>query len=96
MSGSPAVAVVGYGANDVIFTVLFAGLNTLLLFLLLRQLQRQGHSPRGPTEQVWLTVLFAFGSAHLWCAVLGEVWFTALVVGCNLTFPIAVLAGVVS
>ena len=85
----PAVAVVGYGANDVLFTVLFAGLNTLLLFLLLRQLQRRGHSPRGPTEQIWLTVLFAFGSAHLWCAVLGEVWFTALIVG--VTFHLAYL-----
>lgn len=77
----PWVAAVGYGTNDVIFTVLFAGLNAVLMFLLLQHLTRLGHSTRDVRTNIWLTVLFAFGTAHLWCAVLGRVWFTALIVG---------------
>ncbi|MCB9529994.1 MAG: hypothetical protein R3F65_08115 [bacterium] len=77
----PFVAVAGYGANDVIFTVLFAALNGVLVFLLLQHLTRLGHSLRETRDNLWLTVLFTFGTAHLWCAVLGRVWFTALIVG---------------
>ncbi len=77
----PFVAAVGYGANDVLFTILFAGLNVMLVFLWLERLRDLGHSQRSTRENLWLTVFFAFGSAHLWCAVLGQVWFTALIVG---------------
>jgi hypothetical protein len=77
----PFVAVAGYGANDVLFTVAFAALNVTLMFLLLRRLRRQGYGDRSDGENVWLTVLFAFGTVHLGCAVLGQVWFTALVLG---------------
>jgi len=77
----PWVAAVGYGANDVIFTLLFASLNVVLAFLLLQRLREAGHSVRNRTENLWLTALFAFGTAHLWCSVLGRVWFTALIVG---------------
>lgn len=77
----PWVAAVGYGTNDVIFTVLFAALNVALAFAFLQLLTRLGHSTRTRDENLWLTVLFAFGTAHLWCAVLGRVWFTALIVG---------------
>jgi hypothetical protein len=77
----PFVATMGYGANDVLFTVFFAALNVALAFLLLGQLRRLGHSTRSRAENIWLTILFGFGTAHLWCAVLGRVWFTALIVG---------------
>ncbi len=77
----PFVAAVGYGTNDVVFTILFAALNVLLAFVLLRHLARSGYSERSHREDLWLVVLFAFGSAHLWCSVRGQVWFTALVVG---------------
>lgn len=84
----PFVALSGFGANDVLFTVLFAGLNVVLCFSLLRRLAASGYSQRTQTEDLWLTVLFGFGSVHLWCSVLGQVWFTALVVGvtCNLLY----------
>lgn len=85
----PLVAISGYGANDVIFTVLFAALNVVLVFLLLQRLSLVGYSERTRRENLWLTVVFAFGSAHLWCAVLGQVWFTALIVG--VTFHLAYL-----
>lgn len=77
----PAVAAVGYGANDVVFTILFAALNVALMWLLLQRLSADGRSERTPRDNLWLTILFGFGSAHLWCSVLGQVWFTALVVG---------------
>jgi hypothetical protein len=77
----PMVALSGYGANDVIFTVVFGGLNLMLVFLLLQGLRNRGLSERTRRENLWFSVLFGFGSAHLWCAVLGQVWFTALIVG---------------
>lgn len=77
----PFVAAVGYGANDVVFTVLFAAFNVGLAFAFLQLLTRLGHSTRDRRDNLWLTVLFAFGTAHLWCSVLGRVWFTALIVG---------------
>jgi len=77
----PFAAVWGYDVNDVLFTVFFAALNVVLVYLLLRRLSRGGRSGRSRRENLWLTALFALGTAHLWCGVLGQVWFTALVLG---------------
>lgn len=85
----PSVAVIGYGTNDVVYTVVFAGLNVALAWLLLGFLRRRGLSNRAQRDDVWLTVLFAFGTAHLWCAAYASVWFTALVMG--VTFHLAFL-----
>lgn len=85
----PSVALIGYGTNDVLFTVLFAAFNCVAVFGLMRLLRRRGYSERADADFRWLTVLFAFGSAHLWCAVLGEVWFTALILG--VTFQLGFL-----
>lgn len=84
----PFVLIGGYGANDVLFTVLMAALNVVLVHRLLRRLVEKGYSERSEVDDLWLTALFAFGSVHLWCAVLGQVWFTALIVGvtCNLLY----------
>lgn len=81
----PLAAVSGYEVNDVIFTVFFAALNVMLMYLLLRRLSVGGRSGRSRSDNLWLTVLFGFGTAHLWCSVLGQVWFTALVVGVTFT-----------
>lgn len=84
----PFVAISGYGANDVLFTVLMASLNLVLVFSLLRKLVALGYSERSERDDLWLTALLGFGSVHLWCSVMGQVWFTALVVGvaCNLVY----------
>ena len=84
----PMVAAAGYGTNDVLFTIFFAALNAMLAYLVCRRLATAGHSARTPREDVWLAVFFAFGTAHFWCSVLGQVWFTALIVGAtfNLAF----------
>ena len=87
----PLAAVWGYEINDVFFTVFFAALNVALLYVLLRRLSRGGRTGRGRREILWLTVLFGFGTAHLWCSVLGQVWFTALIIGvtCTLLYLLA-------
>lgn len=80
----PAVALFGPGVNDVVFTCVIAAINVMLMLLLLRRL--------GAADDLLLTAVFAFGTAHLWCSVLGEVWFTGLIVGvgCGLLFLLAV------
>ena len=91
---APAIAMMpltwiwGYQVNDVQFTLFFAALNIALMFMLLRLFSRGGRSGRSRRENLWLTALFAVGSAHLWCSVLGQVWFTALVMGvtCSLLY----------
>ena len=80
----PWVAAVGYGANDVIFTVILAALNLVFFLLLLLRFRDAGYIKRTDREIYWFVLFFGFGTAHLWCAVLGQVWFTALIVG--LTF----------
>ncbi len=83
----PFTAAVAYGANDVLLTLFFAALNVLLMFLLLERLRDWGHSERSTKENLWLVLLFGFGTAHLWCSVRGQVWFTALIIG--VTFNLA-------
>jgi hypothetical protein len=88
----PFAAVWGYDVNDVLFTVFFAAFNVLLMFLVLRRLSRGGRSGRSRRDNLWLTALFALGTAHLWCSVLGEVWFTALVFGVTCTLAYLLFA----
>jgi hypothetical protein len=89
----PVVALFGHRTNDVVFTVLLAGLVPALLFLLLRRLPAQLAGPAGESSSaeagpapfdlrssLWLTALFAFGSVYFFSAVLGQVWFTAHIV----------------
>jgi hypothetical protein len=85
----PFVAVSGLRFNDVLFTALWAGLNPALLFLLLRDLARRGLSRRQPGDDLWLTVMFGVGSVYYFCSVLGQVWFTALIVGVTLSIGYA-------
>lgn len=85
----PLVTVWGYDTNDVLFTLFFASLNGLLIFLLLESLARRGHSGRSRADNLWLTALFVFGTVHFFSSVRGEVWFTALVLG--VTFNVAAI-----
>jgi uncharacterized membrane protein YidH (DUF202 family) len=84
----PFVAVWGLRFNDVLFTVVMAALNVTLAWGLLRQLAAAGLTKLSTGDRGWLVALFGFGTAHLWCSVLGQVWFTALIVGvtCNLLY----------
>ena len=81
----PLAAIWGYDVNDVALTLLFAALNVALMFSLLARLSRGGRSGRSRSDNLWLTLLFGFGTCHLWLAVMGQVWFTALIVGATFT-----------
>lgn len=81
----PLAAIWDYEINDVIFTIFFAALNAALMYLLLKRLSIGGRSGRGRDDNLWLTLLFALGTAHFWCSVMGQVWFTALIVGVTFT-----------
>jgi hypothetical protein len=85
---APAVAISGYKANDVWFTVILASISPMLLFLLLGRLREEGLSERSVGDDLWLTLLFAFGTVNYFVSVRGEVWYTAHVVGvlCLLLF----------
>lgn len=89
----PFAALSGYDTNDVMVTLLFAGLNAVLLFLFLQLLVTRGHSVRSRRENVWLVALFAFGTVVFFSSIRGEVWFTALVFGVtfNLLYMLAAL-----
>jgi hypothetical protein len=82
---APLVAIWGLAFNDVLFTALWAALNPALLFLLLRELGRRGLSRRSVSDDLWLTALLGVGSVYYYCAVIGQVWFTALIVAVTLS-----------
>jgi hypothetical protein len=77
----PFVAIWGLQFNDVLFSVVWAAFNPVLLFLLLRDLARRGHSKRTPVDDLWLTALFGVGSVYFYTACVGQVWYTAHVIG---------------
>ena len=81
----PFVAIWGLHFNDVLFTALWAGLNPMLLFLLLRALRARGLSRRSEVDDLWLTAMFGVGSVYYFCAVVGEVWFTAQIIAVTLS-----------
>jgi hypothetical protein len=90
----PFVAVWGLRFNDVLFTVVMAALNVTLAWGLLRQLAAAGLTKLSTGDRGWLVALFGFGTAHLWCSVLGQVWFTALV--CGVTFTLLYVRAVLA
>jgi hypothetical protein len=81
----PFVAIWGLQYNDVLFTALWAAFNPTLLFLLLRALRARGYSRRSEVDDLWLTAMFGVGSVYYFCAVVGEVWFTAEIIGVTLS-----------
>ncbi|HXU65398.1 MAG TPA: hypothetical protein VN962_27045 [Polyangia bacterium] len=81
----PFVAIWGLQFNDVLFTALWAALNPVLLFLLLRDLRARGLSSRGARDDLWLTVMFGVGSVYYFCSVVGQVWFTAEIIGVTIS-----------
>jgi hypothetical protein len=91
----PFVAIWGMKFNDVIFNVAVGAFNPVLVYLVLRRLSLRGISQRTLSEDLWLTACFAFGTVHFYSSVLGQVWYTAHVVGVALTclYVLAALEG---
>jgi hypothetical protein len=65
----PLVAIFGIHFNDVLFTLPFAALNVLLMFLILQMLVREKLSGMSLKDNLWLTALFGFGTVHYSCSV---------------------------
>jgi hypothetical protein len=82
----PFVAIWGLSFNDVLFSVIWAALNPVLLFLLLRDLSRRGYGKRTAVDDLWLTLVLGVGSVYFYASCVGQVWYTAHVVG--VTFAI--------
>lgn len=81
----PLAAARGYAVNDVLWTLFFASLNVALLYILLERLSLGGRSGRSRKDNLWLVAFFALSTPHIWCSIMGQVWFTALVMGITFT-----------
>jgi hypothetical protein len=82
----PLYLLFGLQASDTLFTVLMAVLNAFLFWEFLQYLRQKGFYQRDPKEDLWLLAMFSLSTAHLWCSVMGKVWFTALIVGVTCHF----------
>ncbi|SEU15553.1 hypothetical protein [Stigmatella erecta] len=81
----PFVALHGYQFNDTSFGVITGALALVSFYVLLRFLSRRGESSRSPHENLALALLLGFGTLFFYCAIRGEVWFSAEVMGVALT-----------
>ena len=70
----PAVAVWGLDVNQALASALFGGLNTSLVFLLMK------HFTDSLRLRLWLAVLFGFGTIHWWLASVGSAWYFAHII----------------
>ncbi|MGE0791592.1 MAG: hypothetical protein AB7S26_38305 [Sandaracinaceae bacterium] len=75
----PFVAMFGRDFSDPLIWAILAGLAPALLFMLLRRLREEELSPRTLRDDLFLVVLFAFGSVYFYVSVQGSVWFSAQV-----------------
>jgi hypothetical protein len=81
----PWVALHGWQFNDTSFGVLLGAAAIALFYALCRALSLQGESGRKPGEDVLLALTLGFGTLFFSCAIRGEVWFLAEVLGVLLT-----------
>ncbi len=79
----PIVAIAG-DINTVSFSIFFAAINCMLVFVLLRQLVKLGWTTISTSGIIWLVILFAFGTPHLWLGMDGRMWYMSQIVA--LTF----------
>jgi hypothetical protein len=81
----PFIALHGWQFNDTSFGVLLAAAAIALFYALCRRLQALGDSARTASEDVVLALTLGFGTLFFSCAIRGEVWFFAEVLGVLLT-----------
>jgi hypothetical protein len=81
----PFVALHGYQFNDTSFGVIIGALAVALFYSLLRFLAKEGETARERNENIALSLILAFGTLFFYCAIRGEVWFSAEVMGVALT-----------
>lgn len=72
-------------------SMILGAMNAALVYVVLSRLTAWRWISNSPLIIFWLVILFAFGTNHLWVAIVGEVWFVSQVV--TVTFLLlAVLA----
>ena len=81
----PFVALHGYQFNDTSFGVFLGALAIVLFYRLLRSLEARGELQRTRDEALVLAGVLGFGTLFFSCAIRGEVWFLAEVMGVGLT-----------
>ncbi|HMK74111.1 MAG TPA: hypothetical protein VK454_12275 [Myxococcaceae bacterium] len=81
----PFVALHGWQLNDTSFGVLLGAAAIALFFGLCRQLAAAGESHRSTTDDLVLALTLGFGTLFFSCAIRGEVWFLAEILGVLLT-----------
>ena len=81
----PFVALHGYQFNDTSFGVFLGALAIVLFYRLLRSLEGRGALQRTRDEALLLAGVLGFGTLLFSCAIRGEVWFVAEVLGVVLT-----------
>ncbi|MFH1131881.1 MAG: glycosyltransferase family 87 protein, partial [Pseudomonadota bacterium] len=81
----PFVAIFGLKFNDVVFTVVLAAFNPVLVYWVLRRLSALKLSARSLGEDLWLVLMFAFGTVYFYSSVMGQVWYTAHIIGVGIT-----------
>ena len=89
----PFVALNGYQFNDTSFTVIAAALALASFYSLLRFLARSGELDRSRRDQLLFTGLLGAGSLFFYCAIRGEVWFTAEIARGALHLPLPAQLG---
>jgi hypothetical protein len=77
----PFVALHGYQFNDTSFGVFIGALAVAFFYAWLRQLSQREGSGRTEKENALLAAVLAFGTVFFYCAIRGEVWFSAEVMG---------------
>jgi hypothetical protein len=82
---APFVALHGYQFNDTSFGVFIGALAIAFFYSLLKLLSQLGESRRAEWENIVLSVVLGFGTVFFYCAIRGEVWFSAEVLGVLLT-----------
>jgi len=75
----PLTYIFGNELSDILFTVCIGILNIVLLHRILRLIAKKWEIENVSLLN-WITVLFAFGTPHLYLSTLGNVWFTSQIV----------------
>lgn len=77
----PFVLLGGVNISDIVFTVVVAALNVLLVAAILQAAQNRKLIRLSALQRGLLVLFFAMGTVHLVLAPLGRVWFTGQLVG---------------
>jgi len=77
---APLAAIVGGGnINTADFSMFFSAINCMLMFMILDALINRKWIKISRKDALWLVLLFAFGTNHLWVGINGRAWFVSQV-----------------